>query len=164
MVNCRRQLNHTLPQTNQTTSLPPSESGFGGRRREGLGESDLFPGFLDSLLIFLSSLSSFFIFSLRFLVCLYLFTSVHVLFKIPHSHDAFQAECPAAHKTNLTVEEGLPHHQHLEERGEGQSYITALMLPDLETHLSAKNNVETGKSLESLAVNDVSKENKGFYN
>lgn len=43
----------------------------------------------------------------------YLFTSMHVFFKVPDSHDAFQAECPAAHKANLTIEEGLPHHQHL---------------------------------------------------
>lgn len=50
---------------------------------------------------------------LEVLGCLYLFTSVHVFLKIPHSHDAFQAKCPATHKANLTIEEGLPHHKHL---------------------------------------------------
>lgn len=85
-----------------------------GHRRHALGESDPFSGLLNSLLILLTQLFPLFHLSLRFFGCLYLFTSVHVFLKIPYSHDAFQAECPAAHKANLTIEEGLPHHQHLE--------------------------------------------------
>lgn len=90
-----------------------------GNRRHGWGESNLFSGLSDSLLIFLTEVFTlFFPFSLRFQGCRYLFTSVHVFFKIPYSHDAFQAVCPASHKANLTVEEGLPHHKHLEYKPE----------------------------------------------
>lgn len=48
-----------------------------------------------------------------FSVSLYLLPSVHVLLKVPHSHDTFQADGLAAHDANLTVEERLTHHQHL---------------------------------------------------
>lgn len=49
--------------------------------------------------------------------CCYLFALMHIFFKISHSHDAFHAECPAAHKAHLAIEKGLPHHKHLDIRG-----------------------------------------------
>lgn len=39
---------------------------------------------------------------------------MHILFKISHSHNAFHAECPAAHKAHLAIEKGFPHHEHLD--------------------------------------------------
>lgn len=41
---------------------------------------------------------------------------MHIFFKISHSHYAFHAESPAAHKAHLAIEKWLPHHKHLDIR------------------------------------------------